>query len=212
MNFDINLDMPYNPNNVFFSSPFVARDKFQNFNAALNSTTDASDTEEFPVFSGYRDSLIPVVESLEDFVAGTRARQVAVHALQTNTQASPQLKTSSDDGNDMDEKEDDDVGDRIWSMMNRPDQWIEPIDVNAYGKNRNIIASGVKRIIAVDEIPSGFNAIPCKPVFFDIASNYIEFPDLDERAGIGKRKQKGEEAAGGIVGVAQGLFGWFSSK
>mmetsp|Transcript_77232 Transcript_77232/g.222169 ORF Transcript_77232/g.222169 Transcript_77232/m.222169 type:complete len:185 (-) Transcript_77232:87-641(-) len=47
------------------------------------------------------------------------------------------------------------------------------------------------------EVPPGFRPIQCKPLLFDVAHNYLDFPDFDEKAGVVQEKKGG------------GLFGWF---
>ena len=157
-------------------------------------------------------------------VSGTRARHVAIYALLSSMpitddatkENNEEEEETGGDNNDMD-------ADRRWSILDRPMQWVEPVSEieNLKKSKKTTSVNSLKQTLIVDEIPSGFNAIPCKPVFFDIASNYIDFPDLDYRAGLAKkRKARGDTvdetvedgAAGstGIVGVAQNLFGWFS--
>lgn len=45
--------------------------------------------------------------------------------------------------------------------------------------------------------------IPCKPLFFDVASNHIDLPDIEHR--LEKKKE-----AGGISGMVKGWF-WGSN-
>jgi len=52
------------------------------------------------------------------------------------------------------------------------------------------------------KLPPDFEPIPCKPLFFDLAFNQIEFPSLDD-----KLEQKQTQAAG-ITGFVKGLWGW----
>jgi len=70
---------------------------------------------------------------------------------------------------------------------------------------------GCPRIIG---IPPSFAPIPCKPVLFDVAYNFIQAPELGVRAGLITDVAKigsGKAVTGGIVGAAQSLFGWFRS-
>jgi len=56
--------------------------------------------------------------------------------------------------------------------------------------------SGVTNVI---EFPPAFEAVPCKPIFFDLAFNHVkEFPDMSEHV----EKQKG------FFGKAKSMFGW----
>ena len=50
------------------------------------------------------------------------------------------------------------------------------------------------------DVPPGFQPIQCKPLLFDVAHNYLEFPNFDEKAGLIQEKKGG------------GLFGWFRGK
>ena len=47
------------------------------------------------------------------------------------------------------------------------------------------------------DVPPSFQPIQCKPLLFDVAHNFLAFPNLDERAGIVQDKR------------GKGLFGWF---
>jgi len=51
-------------------------------------------------------------------------------------------------------------------------------------------------------VPPAFQAAECKPMLFNLAHNFLEFPDLDAKAGVAP--DPSPPAAGG------GLFGWFS--
>ncbi|XP_065186896.1 signal recognition particle subunit SRP68-like [Sycon ciliatum] len=56
------------------------------------------------------------------------------------------------------------------------------------------LTTGQPNIIA---FPPDFEAIACKPLFFDLALNHIDYPDLDDRI---------EKQAGGLTGFVKGLF------
>ena len=55
-------------------------------------------------------------------------------------------------------------------------------------------AGDAKQHHNIAEVPPAFEAVPCKPVLFDLAFNGLQFPALDGRT---------EAKSGG------GLFGWF---
>ncbi len=44
--------------------------------------------------------------------------------------------------------------------------------------------------------------VPCKPIFFDLAFNYINMPDMSDRI----------EKKGGFRAAVGGLFGWGSKR
>lgn len=50
--------------------------------------------------------------------------------------------------------------------------------------------------------PPGFQPVPCKPLFFDLALNHVAFPTLDD-----KLEQK---AKSGLTGYIKGIFGFRS--
>ncbi|XP_017888148.1 signal recognition particle subunit SRP68 [Ceratina calcarata] len=56
----------------------------------------------------------------------------------------------------------------------------------------------------VYKLPPAMQPIPCKPLFFDLAFNMIEFPDLSEK--LGDQAKKGGQA--GLTGFVKGLWGW----
>ncbi|XP_054526334.1 signal recognition particle subunit SRP68-like [Pan troglodytes] len=50
--------------------------------------------------------------------------------------------------------------------------------------------------------PPGFQPIPCKPLFFDLALNHVAFPPLED-----KLEQKTKS---GLTGYIKGIFGFRS--
>lgn len=58
------------------------------------------------------------------------------------------------------------------------------------------------------KLPPPMEAIPCKPLFFDLACNFIEFPNLDDKTGAADAKKQGA----GITGLVKGFLGWGGSK
>ena len=50
-------------------------------------------------------------------------------------------------------------------------------------------------------------AIPCKPLFFDLALNYVELPSLDD-----KLESPGKKGAASISGFVKGFLGWGGNK
>ena len=55
--------------------------------------------------------------------------------------------------------------------------------------------------------PPEFTPVPCKPLFFDLALNHVELPNLDS-----KLEQKEVAAPQGIMGRLGGLWGGWGSK
>lgn len=72
---------------------------------------------------------------------------------------------------------------------------------------------GKKRTYRIADFPPSLQLVPCKPRLLDLAFDELEFPDLDERAGIEKEPEvdeeepKGAAAASGAAGIS-GWVGW----
>lgn len=79
-------------------------------------------------------------------------------------------------------------------LVDRLDEYRE--DTQALTKNPNIY-----------KMPPPMEAIPCKPLFFDLACNFIEFPDLDDKTGAADNKKQGA----GLTGLVKGFLGWGKS-
>ncbi|GBP38399.1 Signal recognition particle subunit SRP68 [Eumeta japonica] len=76
-------------------------------------------------------------------------------------------------------------------LVDRLDDYKE--ESQALTKNPNIY-----------KLPPPMEAIPCKPLFFDLACNFIEFPNLDEKTGTADSKKQGA----GLTGLVKGFLGW----
>lgn len=55
----------------------------------------------------------------------------------------------------------------------------------------------------VYKLPPPMRSIPCKPLFFDLAFNMVEFPDLSHK--MGDQTKRGQA---GLTGFVKGLWGW----
>ena len=53
-------------------------------------------------------------------------------------------------------------------------------------------------------VPPAMVGVPCKPLFFDLALNYVDYPDISDK------ENAPEQQAGGIRGLVKGLWGWGS--
>lgn len=67
---------------------------------------------------------------------------------------------------------------------------------------------GKKRTFRIADFPPSLQLVPCKPRLLDLAFDELEFPDLDERAGIEKEPEVQEEPKGGAAAGGAGLRGW----
>ncbi|XP_053607931.1 signal recognition particle subunit SRP68 [Plodia interpunctella] len=79
-------------------------------------------------------------------------------------------------------------------LVDRLDEYRE--DTQVLTKNPNIY-----------KMPPPMEAIPCKPLFFDLACNFIEFPNLDDKTGAADGKKQGA----GLTGLVKGFLGWGKS-
>ncbi|CAH0579119.1 unnamed protein product [Chrysodeixis includens] len=79
-------------------------------------------------------------------------------------------------------------------LVDRLDEYKE--DTQVLTKNPNIY-----------KMPPSMEAIPCKPLFFDLACNFVEFPNLDDKTGAADNKKAGA----GLTGLVKGFLGWGKS-
>lgn len=79
-------------------------------------------------------------------------------------------------------------------LVDRLDEYRE--DTQVLTKNPNVY-----------KMPPGMEAIPCKPLFFDLACNFVEFPNLDDKTGAADAKKQGA----GLTGLVKGFLGWGKS-
>lgn len=55
-------------------------------------------------------------------------------------------------------------------------------------------------------VPPAMEPVPAKPLFYDLALNFVEYPDLSDKLEGGQQKQQKQGA--GISGFVKGLWGW----
>lgn len=79
-------------------------------------------------------------------------------------------------------------------LVDRLDEYRE--DTQVLTKNPNVY-----------KMPPSMEAIPCKPLFFDLACNFVEFPNLDDKTGAADAKKQGA----GLTGLVKGFLGWGKS-
>ncbi|XP_042880131.1 signal recognition particle subunit SRP68-like [Penaeus japonicus] len=82
-------------------------------------------------------------------------------------------------------------------LINRLDEYVE--DPGLFSNHPSIA-----------QVPPLMVSVPCKPLFFDLALNHIDFPSLDDK--IETKKQTQAAAGGGLTGLVKGLWGWGSKK
>ena len=65
------------------------------------------------------------------------------------------------------------------------------------------LTSGTPNVI---KLPPTMTPVLCKPLFFDLALNQINFPSLAENV------ESKKSAGAGITGFVKGLWGWGAKK
>lgn len=83
-------------------------------------------------------------------------------------------------------------------LFERLDQYKEDPTLNSRNPN-------------VYKLTPEMEAIPCKPLFFDLALNFIEFPSLEDKVESTAGKKGGAPGAG-ISGFVKGFLGWGGEK
>ena len=141
----------------------TAREKYQNL--CLSMETADTDRKESAVSTADMQDIAYSIQRLDKIINGTRARLTALYTI---------LAIAIDKTPQVSEVEYLD-SEKHWSILTRPMQWVEPVANNVANNRRHLIFYANKQSLIVDENPAGFNPIPCKPVFFDIASKYIAF-------------------------------------
>lgn len=68
--------------------------------------------------------------------------------------------------------------------------------------------NGKAEALAIADFPPSLRLIPCKPRLLDLAYDELEFPDLDERAGIEKVKEVVEPQQTPGSATGGGVRGW----
>ncbi|KDR24278.1 signal recognition particle subunit SRP68 [Zootermopsis nevadensis] len=69
-------------------------------------------------------------------------------------------------------------------------------------------SSLVSRTPSVYKLPPEMQPIPCKPLFFDLAFNFVEFPSLEDKI---EAAAGGKKGGAGLTGFVKGLWGWGGS-
>jgi signal recognition particle subunit SRP68 len=64
------------------------------------------------------------------------------------------------------------------------------------------LAKGRPNIV---RFPPEFEPIPCKPLFFDLALNYVELPSLEDKI---DKKPAAQDNKSGVKGLFKGFFGF----
>ncbi|KAJ8682421.1 hypothetical protein QAD02_018213 [Eretmocerus hayati] len=93
----------------------------------------------------------------------------------------------------------------------------EDIGLNKQVKNKKMLSERLHEYVEdpalvtkqpnVCKLPPPMQSIPCKPLFFDLAFNMIEFPDISDKL---EQDKKGEK--GGLAGLVKGLWGGWGNK
>lgn len=79
-------------------------------------------------------------------------------------------------------------------LSDRMDQYIE--DKSLTSKHPNLVS-----------FPPDFEPIPCRPLFFDLALNSVDFPSLDDKV----EQKKAAAGGSGLTGMVKGWL-WGGGK
>lgn len=79
-------------------------------------------------------------------------------------------------------------------LSKRLDEYYE--DSSVLGKDPNVI-----------KVPPEMEEIPCKPLFFDVALNFVKLPPFKKQQPVANPANKE-----GISGFVKGLWGWGGKK
>lgn len=206
----------------------------ENYSASISSTALISSSLEI---------LQIHLKTLEDLITGSKTRILAFYSLATLPSSSSNMELSSSSIiSTLSSPPSLSSPHHNTSMVRNPNQWIS---LNSsipqtnttklpQGKNKlktNKISESDKKTLIIQPIPPLFEPIPCKPIFYDIALNYLELhvnDVLDTRCGVKKsNKMKSNTssnslstsspspssaATGGLVGAAASWLGWFSGS
>lgn len=80
------------------------------------------------------------------------------------------------------------------ALFDRLAHYVEDPQLNT--KNANVF-----------KLTPDIEPIPCKPLFFDLALNFVELPSLDDKIDSPKKQQEQ-----GISGFVKGFLGWGGKK
>lgn len=81
-------------------------------------------------------------------------------------------------------------------LFDRLSHYVEDQQLNT--KNPNVF-----------KLTPDIEPIPCKPLFFDLALNFVEFPSLDDKTDSPAKSRQQQQQ--GISGFVRGFLGWGSS-
>lgn len=79
-------------------------------------------------------------------------------------------------------------------LFDRLTHYVEDQQLNT--KNPNVF-----------KVTPDIEPIPCKPLFFDLALNFVEFPSLDDKIDA-SASNKNKQQQQGISGFVKGFLGW----
>lgn len=81
-------------------------------------------------------------------------------------------------------------------LFDRLSHWVEDSQLNS--KNPNVF-----------KLTPDIEPIPCKPLFFDLALNFVEMPSLDDKMDSPVKSKQQQQ---GISGFVKGFLGWGSGS
>lgn len=70
------------------------------------------------------------------------------------------------------------------------------------------VGTGSKKEFRIADFPPSLALVPCKPRLLDLAFDELEFPDLDERAGVQRARETVEGDGSGGASSISSWIGW----
>lgn len=65
---------------------------------------------------------------------------------------------------------------------------------------------------SIIKLPPDMTPIPCKPLFFDLAQNQLDYPPLEDKLDVKVKPAASGAQPAGISGFVKGLWGWGGAK
>jgi len=136
------------------------------------------------------DTIVPdsMREGMKDLMQLIESKQFMAHA---NSILEAESNTTTNAGDKVD-----DADKSAIPLIDRLDDYFE--DPNLVSGKPNLYP-----------FPPNFEPIPCKPLFFDLAREHVEFPSLDEKISVPGTAASPQGASGGWLG---GWLGGWSKK
>jgi signal recognition particle subunit SRP68 len=138
-------------------------------------------------------------KSLGEELGGAVSRTTAQSFLQQSTASEPDVRSQ------LEELE---LSDAKSKSKSKAKATVPKTRKSLLERQDEFAAGSAKAQFEVVKLPPAFQAVPSKPMLFDVAFNELEMPDITERTKTEEEKQA-EAAEAAKQASSGGLFGWF---